>query len=261
MSQNPPDSSTDNNSKDIPKVVGDHADRLMDSLFADIEELLGGDSHSQQKSPPTAIKSGQQPAPSPHPELQPAASGSRPQYQQPALESNTAINNPPQRGNWPKILIGLSLAMIAASAGIWWLAKERKINLDALLPSDASKADIQFADYLRRSVGKIDSSTTEQLPPANQVTLPNPPSVATPSLGRRLAISAAPVAASSFTKVIKSRPPTVEFVIDGQVQRLNTGDKIGKSGWTLGTVAGAADNEIIIKRNGELRTLKAGQQF
>ncbi len=262
MSQNPPDSSTDNNSKDIPKVVGDHADRLMDSLFADIEELLGGDSHAQQKSPPTAIKSGQQPAPSPSPEFQPAAPGSRPHYQQPALESNTAINNPPQRRNWQKILIGLSLAAIAAGAGIWWLAKERKINLDALLPSDASKADIQFADYLRRSVGKIDSSTTAQSPPANQVTMPNPPSVpvATPSLGTRLATPATPVA-SSFTKVIKSRPPTVEFVIDGQVQRLNTGDKIGKSGWTLGTVAGAADNEIIIKRNGELRTLKAGQQF
>jgi hypothetical protein len=264
MSQNSPDSSTNNNSKNIPKVVGDHADRLMDSLFADIEDLLSGDSHPQAKSSQTVV--GQQPAPESHPEHQPTGPSLRPSaaYHSPALESNTAINKPPQQGNWKKILLGLSLVAIAASAGIWWLAKERKINLDALLPSDASKADIQFADYLHRSLGKIDGGA-EQSPPTNQSTqstLPSAP-VTNPSSVITSAAPAAPVpmAASSFTKVIKSQPPTAEFVIDGKIQQLNVGDKIGKSGWTLGTVTGALDTEVIIKRNGELRTLKAGQQF
>jgi hypothetical protein len=263
MSQNSPDSSTDNNSKNIPKVVGDHADRLMDSLFADIEDLLSGDSQPQSKSSHKVV--GQQPAPESHPERQPAGPSLRPSaaYQPPALESNTAVKKPPQKGNWKKILLGLSLAAIAIGGGIWWLAKERKINLDALLPSDTSKADIQFADYLHRSLGKIDGGTNEQSPPANQATQPTLPSapVTNPSSAITSAAPPVPVTGSSFTKVIKSQPPTAEFVIDGKIQQLNVGDKIGKSGWTLGTVTGALDTEVIIKRNGELRTLKAGQQF
>ncbi len=263
MSQNPPDSSTDNNSKNIPKVVGDHADRLMDSLFADIEDLLGGDSQPRARSSQTVV--GQQPAAESHPERQPTGPSLRPSaaYQAPALESNTAINKPPQQGNWAKILLGLSLAAIAAGGCLWWLAKERKINLDALMPSDASKADIQFADYLHRSLGKIEGSANEQSPPANQVTLPNQLSapVANPSAVITSAVPALPVTGISFTKVIKSQPPTAEFVIDGKIQQLNVGDKIGKSGWTLGTVTGALDTEVMIKRNDELRTLKAGQQF
>jgi hypothetical protein len=261
MSQNSPDSSSDNNSKNIPKVVGDHADRLMDSLFADIEDLLSGDSHPRAKSSPTII--GEQPNPEIH-ERQPAGPSLRNStaYQPPALESNTAINKPPQKGNWKKILLGLGLAAITAGAGIWWLAKERKINLEALLPSDASKADIQFADYLHRSLGKIGGSN-EQLPPANQSLQPTLPTAPAnnPSSVISSATPASPVIGSSFTRVIKSQPPTAEFVIDGNVQQLNVGDKIGKSGWTLGTVTGALDTEVIIKRNGELRTLKAGQQF
>lgn len=261
MSQNPPDSSTDNNAKNIPKVVGDHADRLMDSLFADIEDLLGGDSRPQAKSAQTVV--GQQPAPhaerqSTGPSLQPSAA-----YQPPALESNTAINKPPAQRNWKKILLGLSLAAIAASAGIWWLAKERKINLDALLPSDASKADIQFADYLHRSLGKIEGGTSESSPTAQPATTPNQLSapVADPTAVATPAAPVMPATGSSFTKVIKSQPPTAEFVIDGKVQQLSLGDKIGKSGWILGPVTGALDTEVIIKRDNELRTLKAGQQF
>ncbi len=263
MSQNPPDSSTDNNSKNIPKVVGDHADRLMDSLFADIEDLLGGDSQPSAKSSQTAA--GQQPAAESHPERQPTGPSLRPSvaYQPPALESNTAINKPKQQGNWPKILLGLGLVAIAVGGCLWWLAKERKINLDALMPSDASKADIQFADYLHRSLSKIEGSTNEQSPPASPVTPPNQLSapVVNPSAIITSTAPALPVTGISFTKVIKSQPPTAEFVIDGKVQQLNVGDKIGKSGWTLGTVTGALDTEVMIKRNDELRTLKAGQQF
>ena len=252
MSQNPPDSSTDNNSKNIPKVVGDHADRLMDSLFADIEDLLSGDSQPQAKSSQTVV--GQQP--DSHPERQPAGPSLKPSaaYQPPA-ETNTAVSKPPQPRNWQKILLGLSLAAIAAGGIIWWLAKERKINLDAVMPSDASKADVQFADYLHRSLGKIEGGTSAQSPPANQLSAP----VANPVITS--AAPALPVTGISFTKVIKSQPPTAEFVIDGKVQQLNVGDKIGKSGWTLGTVTGALDTEVMIKRNGEMRTLKAGQQF
>jgi hypothetical protein len=66
---------------------------------------------------------------------------------------------------------------------------------------------------------------------------------------------------NSFSKVLNSSPPTAEFMIDGKTQQLTAGSKIGDSGWSLTTVISALDNEVIIKRNGELRTLKAGQKF
>jgi hypothetical protein len=266
MSQNPPDSSTDNNSKNIPKVVGDHADRLMDSLFADIEELLSSDGRPIQKSPTTAIRKEQTTA-SHQSERELTGQGlvHEHQYQPTGIGQHTGLQpTPPKTGTWKKILIGLSLAAIAAGGTLWWLAKERKINLDAVMPSDVSKADIQFADYLGRSVSKIDSGTNELTPPvnpvANQVTSPNPPS-APATIAPQSAVPttpAVPVTGSSFTKVIKSNPPTAEFLINGKIQQLTTGDKIGKSGWA---VISAAGNEVIIKRNDELRTLKAGQQF
>ncbi len=270
MPQNSPDSSTDQNSKNIPKVVGDHADRLMDSLFADIEELLSNDGRPMPKSPATAI--GNEPATAPRNSELPAGQGlvHDYQYQPTGMGQSTNLQaNPPKTGVWKKVLIGLSLAVLAAGGTLWWLARERKVNLDALMPSDVSKADIQFSDYLNRSVSNIDSSMNEPAAPTNptpnqtqpnQTTIPVAPSPPGATAARNVAPAAptVPVTGNSFTKLVKSSPPTAEFVINGQVQQLTTGDKIGKSGWAL---VSASDREVIIKRNGELRALKAGQQF
>jgi hypothetical protein len=270
MSQNSADTSPGNNSKNIPKVVNDHADRLMDGLFADIEELLSGDLSKQIKSQPTAIGTAPQHRPIPNPELQLAGQNTRPEYQSSAAlpADNATSVQPPHSGTWKKILIGLGLTAAVAGGGIWWLAKENKINLAFLSSSsdDASKADVQFADYLRRAFGKIDPTKTAS-PASNQVTIPNPPGAASAAPTLQLepplvpaSVPAVP-ASSSFVKVVNSTPPTAEFVIDGKTQQLTPGSKIGDSGWVITTVISALDNEVIIKRNGELRTLKAGQKF
>jgi hypothetical protein len=269
MSQNSANTSPGNNSKNIPKVVNDHADRLMDGLFADIEELLSGDLSKQSKSQPTAISTTPPNRPIPNPELQLAGQNTRPDYQSPAASpSDNVTSAKPPNGAWKKILIGLGLTAAAVGGGVWWLAKENKINLAFLSNSsgDASKADVQFADYLRRAFGKIDPTKTAS-PASNQVTIPNPPGTApvAPALQLEppLVPASVPVipASSSFVKVVNSTPPTAEFVIDGKTQQLTPGSKIGNSGWVITTVISALDNEVIIKRNGELRTLKAGQKF
>jgi hypothetical protein len=289
MSQNSANSSPGNNSKNIPKVVNDHADRLMDGLFADIEELLSGDLSKQQKSQPATIGTASPVGAMGQVDRQSSEQNMVPAYQYKVAPATTppaeAAPVPPVKGGlWPKILIGLGLTALAVGGGVWWLAKENKINLALLAPSDVSKADLQFADYLRRAFGKIDSTSTPTTT-QSQVTIPNPPGVVTaptgniplsPSVG---AVPAAPLAIgkplvpttvpavplvaanSSFVKVVNSNPPTAEFVIDGKAKQLSAGDKIGDSGWSLTTVISALDNEVIIKRNGELRTLKAGQKF
>ncbi len=283
MSQNSADSSTGNNSKNIPKVVSDHADRLMDGLFADIEELLSGDLSKHHKSQPAAIAAAPPTRPVKSPDLQPVAPGSIAEYPQPPVTAASAIASSPSpaKGTWKKILIGLGLTAAVAGGGIWWLAKEHRLNFNWLtrpeVGSDASKSDIQFADYLRRALGKIDGNSTPSPAAANQVTIPNPPTapVATaPAIGLEPPIVPAAVitpsavatvpavsADSSFNKVLTGNPPRAEFIIEGKTQQLAAGDKIGKSGWVLTPVISALDNEVIIKRNGELRTLKAGQKF
>jgi hypothetical protein len=48
------------------------------------------------------------------------------------------------------------------------------------------------------------------------------------------------------------------FEVDGVPQRVYIGERIGSGGWSLVSVA---NEEAIIRRNGEVRTLYIGQQF
>ncbi|HEY9861746.1 MAG TPA: hypothetical protein V6D16_19770 [Candidatus Obscuribacterales bacterium] len=48
------------------------------------------------------------------------------------------------------------------------------------------------------------------------------------------------------------------FEIGGSTQRINLGDNIGSSGWTLVKVT---NQEAVIRRNGEVRSVYVGQQF
>lgn len=48
------------------------------------------------------------------------------------------------------------------------------------------------------------------------------------------------------------------FEIDGTPQRVYIGERIGNSGWSLVSVA---NEEAVVRRNGEVRTLYIGQQF
>lgn len=48
------------------------------------------------------------------------------------------------------------------------------------------------------------------------------------------------------------------FKIDGITRRINEGENIGSSGWTLVDVA---NNEIVVRRNGEVRSIQTGQKI
>lgn len=48
------------------------------------------------------------------------------------------------------------------------------------------------------------------------------------------------------------------FEINGTTQRVQVGEPIGASGWTLVSVKG---NEVIVRRNGDVRSIYTGQQF
>jgi hypothetical protein len=48
------------------------------------------------------------------------------------------------------------------------------------------------------------------------------------------------------------------FKIEGVTRRVDMGETIGSSGWTLVDVA---NGEAIIRRNGEVRSIYTGQKF
>jgi hypothetical protein len=253
------------NSTDTPKsisnVVSNHADRVMDELFADIEGLLSGETserHSALNSnKTTAQNSPQQPANPTYPQLPPdlRVSGEAPETAIP----ETTVLAAPKKHTWRNVLIGLGVVAIATGGGVWWLVRQGKINLARVqLPSlnSAPNGDVQFSDYLRRAMGKVESKAT----PGNQVSIPNPPAQeALPPTAQQQPAGAFAV---SLARIIPGSPPMVEFSIGGKLQQFRGGDKIGASGWTLTTVINTVDNEVIVKRdNGEMRSLKLGQGF
>jgi hypothetical protein len=239
--------------KSISTVVGNHADRVMDELFADIEELLSGEVKDRSKALPAGEATAQrvaQPATNPtYPQLPPTTRV--PDEAPPAEELTTTIREP-KRGGWKKVLAGLGLLAIAAGGGVWWLAKEGKIILPKMPNlNSANNGDVQFSDYVRRATGKIESK-------GSTVAIPNPPT--TQSGAAAAPASLNPV---TMTGVTPGNPPVVGFTIDGKPQALRGGDKIGNSGWSLTTVINPTDGEVIIKRdsNGEMRSIKVGQSF
>jgi Tfp pilus assembly protein PilP len=48
------------------------------------------------------------------------------------------------------------------------------------------------------------------------------------------------------------------FEVNGTTQRINVGEAIGASGWTLVSVA---NQEAVVRRNGEVRSVYVGQKF
>ena len=86
---------------------------------------------------------------------------------------------------------------------------------------------------------------------------PPPPSVAAPSSP----VSSAPAPTPKHTLVglleLGARSAAL-FEVNGVTQRFNVGEAIAGSGWTLVSVA---NQEAVIRRNGEVRSVYVGQKF
>ena len=278
--------------RDILTKLNAHADRSLDRLFIDIDELLSGDLEADQKSAQpnqsalspvnyrTETESDQQY----NQAYIPQSDRFSPQY--------TAEIDPPQPSKskakpkkaarripfWLKAVLGVGVGSIAVGSSLVWLVTERKItipqNIDtSWLPFQSkpqvSPEDAKFADYMRKSISKIESTkiaTTApiQLPPTANPAIPS----AAPATPFNRAIAPTPIAATpaviekpiSLTKIIKnSEQPSAIFQIDQKNQPVKIGQKIGTSNWSLVNIS---KSEVTIKRKGgEIRSIKIGQKF
>ena len=186
--QNPASSNTQSIklSQEILSKVNAHADRTVDRLFADIDELLSGDltddihsaSQPQQRRlysaepirttqtpPPQIIETQAPPAqyrqePQSASEFTPAPQLIEPAPVQPAKPKRQNQNSP----SLIKVLLSIGVASIAISSILLWLINERKIQLPkgidtSWLPfqssSKISSDDAKFAEYMRKSISKI----------------------------------------------------------------------------------------------------------
>lgn len=86
------------------------------------------------------------------------------------------------------------------------------------------------------------------LPPA-----PPPSAVAPPA-----SVSAAPTSQHILVGLMEGDRPAALFDIDGSTQRFYVGESIGASGWILARVE---NQEAMIRRNGEVRSVFVGQKF
>jgi hypothetical protein len=183
---------------------------------------------------------------------------------------------------WVKVFLSIGFISIASSSVLLWLIKEGKITLPTNLntswipgetQSQISPDDAKFADYMRKSISKIESAnttTTSKLPnpsgnPANVVT-PDPynPAPPTNSPGIAAAPTDKPITplktTASLTKTMQTGDRIgATFQIGNRAQTVNVGDKIGNTGWSLLTVA---ENSIVVVKAGrENKSIAIGQKF
>lgn len=118
--------------------------------------------------------------------------------------------------------------------------------------------------------GMPPASTTLPTPQVTVVPIPAAPSPASPASPTPPAPAANPPSVAAIPNIAPS--PThaligllelgdrsaALFEIDGTPQRIQLGERIGSSGWTLVSVSG---EEAIIRRNGEVRSVYIGQKF
>jgi hypothetical protein len=290
QSQSPPGgNASSQQNRDLLAKVNAHADRSMDRLFADIEELLGEDLASDPHS--SSVDSARTPystdrsrtaeyshsqQPPIYPPQRSLSAGEAPPVEQPTPATSKPNRSMPL---WLKALLGIGITSIAAGSILTWLVNERKIvlpqNIDtSWLPfqSQISPADAKFADYMQKSIAKIDATTqttsATNLPtPATSIvtpaTSPAAPIAVNPGTIVTAATAPAPTAVLpkiSLLKTIQSgKRPSAIFEIDRQSKTIDVGQTIGTSNWSLLTVA---KGEVIIKRKGgEIRSVYVGQKF
>jgi Tfp pilus assembly protein PilP len=295
--QNPASSQPLNN--DLLAKLNAHADRSLDRLFTDIDELLSGDLEAEVKS-----SQSNQSAISPsnyrneanyrqydHDRTYAGAATATEDRFSPQL---TAELDPPQPSKlkqkkqkrvpvWLVALSSLGAASIAAGGLLYWLVHERKVALPQNIDTSwvpfqpkpqVSPADAKFAEYMQKSIAKIEATNlaAANTPATVTITQPNPanstaPYQAAPITANQV-IATAPTAAKplltskpiALVKTIQTSGQTSAiFQVDKKDQAIKIGQKIGTSNWSLINIA---KNEVTIKRKGgEIRSIKIGQKF
>lgn len=299
--QNPASSQSPLNREILAKVNA-HADRSIDRLFTDIDELLSGDLEDDAQSSaiqPTGYRgySTDQSYYTKYPQPQnpnyPSQSVGFGHNNQQSDHLSAELIDPPQPTAakpkrrlplWLKVLIGAGITGAAAGGLLTWLINEGKIELPqeidtSWLPfqsqSGVSAADAKFADYMQKSVAKIESAANIQAivatnPPATPVNPTIDPTVqpvpATPNptpVTATVAPAVTQTAKKSIIALVKTIPTSGRqsaiFQIDRQSKTVKIGQKIGISDWSLLNVT---KTEVFVKRKGgEVRSVQIGQKL
>lgn len=278
--------------RDLLAKLNAHADRSLDRLFTDIDELLSGDLDSEPKPPQVNHSALSQTNYRTEAEPERQYTQSYPAQSDRFSPQLTAELDPPQSSKskpkkqqrtlpfWLKALLGVGVVSIAGSSLLFWLVNQKKIvlpqNIDtSWLPfqsqSQVSPADAKFAEYMRKSIAKIESTN---IATSAAINLPTPANITT-------APTATPFTQAINTATNSTKPTAVEkpialiktlqnagggaalksavFQIDKKSQTVKIGQKIGASNWSLVNIS---KNEATIKRKGgEIRSIKIGQKF
>jgi hypothetical protein len=285
--------------RDTLAKVNAHADRSIDRLFADIDELLSGDLH-EDSAGSAVVHRGSSNERYPREQQQLPAGNSRSDFSssRSPIESLPASEQPKQKKRlplWFKIASGVGVGALAVGGGLLWLVNEGKIELPktldtSWLPFQASPrvapADAKFADYMQKSLAKIESTRTQAPAPTAAVATPVDNTATTPatttaptgtaSVAPAGTVSVAPTgtvfAAPSKNTVATPQPPilltktftatktpSASFKIADRDFKIAIGQKIGKSGWSLVNIT---KREVLLKKTGgEIRSIRIGQQF
>jgi hypothetical protein len=279
--------------RDLLTKLNAHADRSLDRLFIDIDELLSGDLEAEQKSAQpnhsalsaTSYRSETESDRQYDRAYIPQSDRFSPQLTVDLDPSQPSKAKPKKAARripfWLKAIVGVGVGSIAVGSSLVWLVTERKItipqNIDtSWIPFQSkpqvSPEDAKFADYMRKSIAKIESANiattttaASEVPntanPAILSAAPSPtpsnPAIVTAPIAAKPAVIEKPAA---LVKTIQnSKYPTAIFQIDKKNQIIKVGQKIGTSDWSLVNVS---KSEVTIKRKGgEIRSLKIGQKF
>jgi hypothetical protein len=275
--------------RDLLTKLNAHADRSLDRLFIDIDELLSGDLEADQKStqpnhPVLSASNYQTESQSDREYNQtyiPQSDRFSPQYTaelDPPQPSQAKPKKPARRiPFWLKAVLGVGVGSIAIGSGIVWLVTERKITIPQTIDTSwlsfqskpqISPEDVKFANYMRKSISKIESTNIVTNAPIELPASSANPAAALAPTQFNPAIATAPIAAkpvatektAALVKTIKnSKYPTAIFQVDKKDQIIKIGQKIGTTNWSLVNVS---KSEVTVKRKGgEIRSIKIGQKF
>lgn len=199
-------------------------------------------------NPPTVISA---PAPAPV-----SADSQFSDYMQRSLEAITRVATSPSPAPGAK----LPIAVTAAPTPLSTLARP------ALAPMPAGPVQVSINDPTRNELTQILAQLNSVLqrlyPAANQAAAPpTPPIRISPLQSPIAAVTIPPALQRTLTGVLQAQNPDQSaalFEMNGVTQRYYPGESIGTSGWILVEVK---NNQAVIRRNGDVKTIEAGQKL
>ncbi len=290
-SQNPasPNSQNSQLDRDTLAKVNAHADRSMDRLFADIDELLSDDLDNDPAASAVVTRSATADRANYYPnevQQQFSTDGGRSDFDSSRSEIESlppAQENPQQQKRlplWKKIAAGMGVSTLAVGGGLLWLVNSGKIELPKIdtswLPFQSNArvtpADAKFADYMQKSLAKIEAARTQAPTPTAAANVVANPTIAQSTSPTTVdpagTISVAPnsndvAVTQSPILLLKTFPatkqPSASFKIADRDLKIAVGQKIGTSGWSLMNVT---KTDVLLKKTGgEIRSIRIGQQF